>query len=229
MRRLVLFDVDGTLVDAGGAGRAALRRAMERVFGQAGPIDDWDFHGQTDPSIVRGLLRALGREDAWIDAHMSEVWPPYLEILVRELRARNGRARPYPGVLDLLERLAAAPGVTLGLVTGNVEEGARRKLEAAGVRAPFPVGGFGSDAERRDDLPPFAVRRAAERGLEFAAGEVWVVGDTPHDIRCGQVSGHRTLAVATGRHPVAALSEYGADVVLADFSDVDAAAAALLS
>jgi phosphoglycolate phosphatase-like HAD superfamily hydrolase len=229
VRRLVLFDVDGTLVDSGGAGRAALGRAMVRVFGEAGPIDSCDFHGRTDPSIVRGLLRALGREDAWIDARMGRVWGPYLEILAEELAARNGRAHPYPGVVQLLERLAEEAGVTLGLVTGNLEEGARRKLAAAAVRAPFEVGGYGSDAEHRDELPPVALRRAAERGLRFEPREVWVVGDTPADIRCGRASGLRTLAVATGRHDPGTLREHGADVVFGDLSDVASVAETLLS
>ncbi len=229
MRRLVLFDVDGTLVDSGGAGRAALGRAMVRVFGEAGPIDTFDFHGRTDPSIVRGLLRAQGREDAWIDARMHEVWAPYLELLAEELAARNGRAHPYPGAAELLARLAERSGVTLGLVTGNLEEGARRKLAAAGVRAPFRVGGYGSDAERRDDLPPVALRRAAELGLRFQPADVWVVGDTPADIQCGRASGLRTLAVATGRHAAATLREHGAEVVVEDFSDVTGVAETLLS
>jgi phosphoglycolate phosphatase len=229
VRRLVLFDVDGTLVDAGGAGRAALRRAMVHVFGEAGPIDSYDFHGRTDPSIVRGLLRALGRDDPWIDARLAEVWPPYLESLDEELAARDGRARTYPGVQELLGRLGGATGVTLGLVTGNLEQGALRKLAAAGVRTSFSVGGFGSDSEHRDDLPPVALSRAAERGLSFDPEEVWVVGDTPEDIRCGRASGLRTLAVATGRHPADVLREHGADVVLADFSDAASVAAALLS
>lgn len=229
MRRLVLFDVDGTLVDSGGAGRAALRRAMVRVFGEAGPIDTCDFHGRTDPSIVRGLLRALDRDDAWIDARMPEVWPPYLELLAEELAARDGRARPYPGVAELLARLGEAAGVTMGLVTGNLEQGARRKLAAAGVRGPFEVGGYGSDAEHRDELPPVALRRAAERGLRYEPREVWVVGDTPADVRCGRASGLRTMAVATGRHDVDTLREHGADVVFADLADADAVTEALLS
>lgn len=229
MRRLVLFDVDGTLVDVGGAGRAALRGALVEVFGRAGPIDRVDFHGRTDPSIVREVLRGLGREDAWIDARMADLWPPYLDRLELELAARNGRVGTCAGVPDLLEALAGLEGITLGLVTGNVEGGARRKLAAAGVDAPFPVGAFGSDAEARDDLPPVALRRAERLGLSFRAEEVWVVGDTPDDIRCGKVSGLRTLAVATGRHGHEELAGHAADLVLSDLSETDAVLDALLS
>lgn len=229
MRRLVLFDVDGTLVDVGGAGRAALREALVDVFGQAGPIERVDFHGRTDPSIVREVLRHLGRDDGWIDARMTDLWKPYLDRLERELEARDGRVGTCAGVPALLEALEAVEGVTLGLVTGNVEGGARRKLAAAGVGAAFRVGAFGSDAEARDDLPPVALRRAERLGLRFRAEEVWVVGDTPDDVRCGKASGLRTLAVATGRHDREELAEHAADVVLSDFTDTEAVLEAFLS
>jgi len=229
VRRLLLFDVDGTLVDVGGAGRAALRGALEEVFGEAGPLERVDFHGRTDPSIVREVLRALGCEDPWIDGRLADVWSPYLARLEEELAARDGRVRTCAGVPGLLGELARREGVTLGLVTGNVEGGARRKLAAAGVDAPFPVGAFGSDAEARDDLPPVALRRAERLGLRFRAREVWVVGDTPDDIRCGRASGLRTLAVATGRHGVDELAAHGADRVLGDLSDTEAVLEALLS
>lgn len=229
VRRLLLFDVDGTLVDVGGAGRAALRGALEEVFGEAGPLERVDFHGRTDPSIVREVLRALGREDPWIDGRLADVWSPYLARLEEELVARDGRVRTCAGVPELLAELARREGVTLGLVTGNVEGGARRKLAAAGVDAPFSVGAFGSDAEARDDLPPVALRRAERLGLRFRAREVWVLGDTPDDVRCGRASGLRTLAVATGRHGVDELAAHGPDRVLGDLSDTGAVLEALLS
>ena len=216
-------------MDSGGAGRAALRGALEAVFGDAGSIDRVQFHGRTDPSIVREALRASGRDDAWIDGRMGEVWAPYLELLDRELAARDGRVRTYAGVPALLAALAGMEGVTLGLVTGNVEGGARRKLAAAGIGALFPVGAFGSDAEARDDLPPVALRRAERLGLRFRAREVWVVGDTPDDIRCGRASGLRTLAVATGRHGREELAGHDADRVLADLADTEGVLEEILS
>lgn len=228
-RRLILFDVDGTLVDVAGAGRAALRRALARVFGDSGPVDEVDFHGRTDPSIVREVLRALGREDAWIDRRMGDLWDPYLACLEEELALRAGRVRTYVGVEALLQGLAAEEGVTLGLVTGNVEGGARRKLAAAGLGEVFRVGAYGSDAEARDNLPPVALRRAERHGFRFGASEVWVIGDTPDDIRAGRASGFRTLAVATGRHGSGELRAHEADAVLEDFSDAAAVARLLLS
>lgn len=222
MRRLLLFDVDGTLVDVDGAGRAAVRRALLEVYGETGPVDDFDFHGKTDPAIVRGLLRAGGRDDAWIDGRLDRLWARYLAALEEELAARDGRVRPCPGVPELLDRLAADGRFELALVTGNVREGAWRKLTAAGVREPFGYGAFGSDAESRDDLPPLALRRAERRtGRAFEPGEVWVVGDTPADVRCARRSGLRALAVATGRPGREELARHEPDHLLADLTETD--------
>lgn len=222
MRRLLLFDVDGTLVDVAGAGRAAVGRALTEVYGEAGPVDDFSFHGKTDPAIVRGLLRAAGRDDAAIDGRMERLWSRYLVALDEELAARDGRVRACPGVPELLERLTGDGRFELALVTGNVREGAWRKLEAAGVGAPFRYGAFGSDSERRDDLPPLALRRAERRtGRAFRPGEVWVVGDTPADVRCARASGLRALAVATGRPGREELAAHRPDGLLEDLSAVD--------
>lgn len=219
MRRLVLFDVDGTLVDVDGAGRAAVRRALRDVYGETGPVDDFAFHGKTDPAIVRGLLRAGGRDDAWIDRRMDRLWRSYLDALDEELAARRDRVRACPGVPALLERLAADRRFELALVTGNLREGAWRKLSAAGVREPFRYGAFGSDSERRGELPPLALRRAERRtGRSFGPDQVWVVGDTPADVRCARESDLRVLAVATGRPGREELARHDPDHLLADLS-----------
>lgn len=222
MKRLLLFDVDGTLVDVDGAGRAAVRRAMLEVYGTAGPVEEFEFHGRTDPAIVRGLLRAAGKEDGWIDRRMHRLWSTYVAALEEELAARDGRIRTCPGVPELLERLEEDGRFVPALVTGNVREGARRKLEAAGVGAPFRFGAFGSDSERREELPPLALRRAHRRtGREFASDEVWVVGDTTEDIRCAHHSGLRVLAVSTGRPGRRELASEGPDQLVADLSATD--------
>lgn len=222
MRRLVLFDIDGTLVDVDGAGRAAVGRALLEVYGETGPVNDFDFHGKTDPAIVRGLLRAGGRDDAWIDERMDRLWSHYVEALEEELAARDGRVRPCPGVPELLERLAGDERFELALVTGNVREGAWRKLSAAGVDGPFRYGAFGSDAELRDELPPLALRRAeSHTGHAFERGEVWVVGDTPADVRCARQSGLRVLAVATGRPGRGELARHDPDGLMSDLTAAD--------
>lgn len=223
MKRLLLFDVDGTLVDVAGAGRAALRGAMDRVYGRSGGLDEVDFRGRTDPSIVRSALRAAGLEDREIEAGLGELWEVYPDELDAALAERDGDVRPHSGVRGLLRRLEDDRRFDLALVTGNVRAGAWRKLEACGVRTPFRFGAFGSDSERREELPPLAVRRAEERlGRMYRPEEVWVIGDTPEDVRCGRHGGHRTLAVATGGYGVDELRAHGADRVVRSLTGHDA-------
>ncbi|MGD8494704.1 MAG: HAD hydrolase-like protein [Gemmatimonadales bacterium] len=221
-RAALLFDVDGTLADTLGAGKAALAAAMTEVCGETGPVEHYDFHGRTDPEIVRGLLRAAGWPDAEIDPTFAELWPAYLGRLRDELAARAGRARALAGVPALLDRLAGDERFACGLVTGNVEQGARLKLTAIGCADRFTFGAYGSDAEERDLLPAVALARAAERyGTPFDAGRSVVIGDTPADIRCARAAGTRVLAVATGRHRAEELAACGPDAVFADLGDAD--------
>lgn len=228
MKRLLLFDVDGTLVDTGGAGRAAIRAGLEAVFGEAGPVETFQFHGRTDPGIVRGLLRAAGWEDPAIDGRLERLWPVYLRELERELAARDGDVRPCPGVPELLERLRDDPRFEVALVTGNVAAGAWRKLGAAGLAGHFEYGAFGSDSEHREDLPPVALERASRRlGRVVSPGDAWIVGDTPEDIRCARSSGVRVLAVATGRPGADELRGHDPDHLFADLRATEAVVEAL--
>lgn len=216
----LLFDLDGTLADTAGAGKAALGPAMLEVYGETGPIDSFNFHGRTDPEIVRGLLTAAGQSDAEVDSGLDDLWPVYLSRLADELKLLTDEAVPLNGVPELLDVLAADDRFACGLVTGNLEEGARLKLAAVGCTDRFSFGGYGSDAEERDALPPVALARAAERfGRPFDPSAAVVIGDTPADIRCGRASGSRVLAVATGRHSEADLAAYHPDAVMADLSD----------
>lgn len=232
MKRLLLFDVDGTLVDTDGAGREALRRALIEVFGEAGPIDSFDFHGKTDPAIVRGLMRAAGRAEAEVERRLDRLWARYLEALAEELelRRRQGRVRPFPGVSELLAEASVDPRFALALVTGNVAEGAWHKLEAGELGHHFGFGAFGSDSARRAELPPIAIRRAARQlGREYRPGEAVVVGDTPEDVRCARASGARAVTVATGRHRPEELAEHDPDHLFPDLSDTRTVLAALAS
>jgi phosphoglycolate phosphatase len=230
MTRLVCFDIDGTLLTSGGAGRRAFERCLRAVYGRVGRIDGYDFHGKTDPQIVYDLLGAEGVDPAQVEAGFAEFWPRYLSALAEELEVSKARGavRAYPGVRELLGRLRERADVVLALLTGNVEGGAHLKLRAAGLDGVFRFGAYGSDSAVRTELPPIVLRRAAqETGVFFAGDRVVVVGDTPDDVACARCIGARGVAVATGRHAPAALRAAGADVVLESFEDVDRALAGL--
>ena len=227
MDRLVLFDVDGTVL-SGGPAREAFHLALEEVFGTAGPIDEWEFSGKTDPQIARELLREAGVEPERIDAGLPRLWYRYLSEM--EARLPGCPTKALPGVKGLLALLDSGGAVALGLLTGNVVEGARLKLGCAGLETWLSgIGAFGSDHEVRNELPAIAICRAERHwGSRFSPAEVVVVGDTPRDVRCGRASGTRTVAVATGRFGVEALAETGADVVLESLQDTDRALRAIL-
>lgn len=222
MRKLVLFDIDGTLVSTGGAASRAFHRALVETYGETGPIDSYDFHGRTDPQIARALLGMAGLDDATIDAGMSALWTTYLRELEQELAQPGVRAEVLPGVPALLDALHETGEHLVALLTGNIEEGARLKLGSAGLWTRFDFGAYGSDHERRDRLPAVAVRRARERtGIHFRGPDVVIIGDTPFDVSCGRSLGVWAVAVATGKHSVEELTEAGADVVLTDLSQTE--------
>lgn len=228
MIHLTLFDIDGTLLRSKGAGRRAMRRALEAVFGTAGDIDTYPMAGKTDQVIIRDVLQAARIPLPQIVSHMSEYRRVYARVLVEELT--HTQPEPLPGALDLVKRLHARPDVILGLLTGNLEEGARLKLRAAGFDpALFVVTAFGSDAVTRDQLPQVALERArALTGHMFWGKQVVIVGDTPNDIRCGRPVGAKSVAVATGPFSLSELAAHGPDILLPDLQDVDRAERAIL-
>ncbi len=222
MRRLILFDIDGTLLSAGGSGKRAFHDALMEVFGTTGPIDGYSFAGRTDPQIARELLAATGIGPAEVEARSAELWRVYVRNLEREIPRTE--VRVFPGVLPLLERVeAGGNGTVLGLLTGNVVEGARLKLDAAGIGfGRFRVGAYGSDHADRPELPAVAVARAeALTGHRYREKEIVIVGDTPFDIACGAHLGVRTVAVATGQHPAEELAEHGPDHLFEDLSETE--------
>ena len=227
--RLVLFDIDGTLLWTDGAGRRAIHRALIEVFGATGPADH-RFDGKTDPQIVRELMRDVGHDDAHIDARLQALFIRYVQCLREELRDPAHPSKPLPGVTDLLDALSRRSDVTLGLLTGNLVDGARAKLEAVGIDPDiFVVGAYGSDHELRPELPAIAQRRARARlGVDIAGSDIVVIGDTPADLQCGRDIGVRAIGVATGRYTTDDLAAQGAVAVFADLSDTDAVVRAIL-
>lgn len=225
-KRLVLFDIDGTLLSAGRAARESVLAALTEVYGWTGSGDSHDFSGKTDPQIIRELIReSVGEEQC--ETQLLRALDFYLAELARRLTAEA--VVPKPGVGPLLLRLAAEQGVTLALLTGNLERGARLKLEPPGFNGFFPFGAFGSDSADRYALPAIAVARARERtGHEFSGKSVVVVGDSVHDVGCGRALGVRAVAVATGPTRAERLAAEKPDVLLESFADVDRAAEAIL-
>ena len=220
--KLVLFDIDGTILLTDGAGKRAIHRALLDVFGSTGPADH-RFDGKTDPQIVRELMRIAGHADERIDAGMESLFERYLDYLQEELRAGAEDVRVMPGIVELLDALDARHDATLGLLTGNLVEGARAKLVAAGIDPDrFSVGAFGSDHETRGELPAVAQRRAREDlGIVVEGRDVVVIGDTPADLSCGRGIGARAIGVATGHYSVDDLSSFDPAAVFADLSCTD--------
>jgi phosphoglycolate phosphatase-like HAD superfamily hydrolase len=232
--RLILFDIDGTLLWTDGAGRRAIHRALLDEMGTAGPIEGYRFDGKTDPQIVRELLTFAGHPDAGDERRVATVCERYVALLESELGRPARATRLMPGVRELLsalEPLEAQGKALVGLLTGNLARGAALKLRSAGL-APerFAVGAYGSDSARRADLPAVAARRAARRtGRPFPGSDVVIVGDTPDDVACGAAIGARAVAVATGWFDVAALAAAGAAAVFADLADTAAVLDALFA
>ena len=218
--RLVLFDIDGTLLWTDGAGRRAMEAALLSVFGSTG-TRSYHYDGKTDLQIVRELMREEGHDDAGIDASMAAVMDAYLARLDTELTSTRTTIRLMAGVPELLDALAARTDCVIGLLTGNLEHGAGRKLDAAGIdHARFRICAYGSDHELRGELPAIAQRRARERlGIDVAGEAVVIIGDTPADIACGRPLGARAIAVATGRYSVEELRRHAPAAVFTDLSD----------
>ena len=228
MRRLVLFDIDGTLLHSHGAGRRAMEAAMIHSFGTKGSAE-YRYDGKTDKQIVRDLMRGEGFSDAIIDERMPQVLDDYVAGLQREIASPHTRVEALAGVMTLLEALVHRSHCVVGLLTGNLEPGAQHKLTAAGIGFErFTIGAYGSDHEIRSELPAIARQRALDRhGIRFDGRAVVIVGDTPSDISCGRPIGARAIAVATGHYTRDALTEHGPDAVFADFADTDAVLAAI--
>jgi phosphoglycolate phosphatase len=219
--RLVLFDIDGTLLWSHGAGRRSMNAALTELIGTSGPAE-YRYDGKTDPQIARDIMTHAGHVDEEIDRLIPRLLERYVVLLADELREQ--RLELFAGVATLLDAVDAADDLTLGLLTGNVRVGAELKLRAAGLRFErFRVGAYGSDHEERPQLPAIAQRRARETlGLDFAGGEVIVIGDTPADIACGRGIGARTIAVATGHYRADELVRHAPAAVFDTLEDTGA-------
>lgn len=226
--KLILFDIDGTLIWPNGAGRAAMSRALVEVFGATGPVDLLPMAGKTDAQIITELLTAAGFDPSIIETKLPVCFRTIAHHMTQTTHER--RVQVCPGVLSLLRQLSAHSKTILGLLTGNLATTAPIKLRAAGLDpALFRVGAYGSDGLERSQLPGVAIARAqALTGQVFSGKDVVVIGDTPADITCGSHLGVTAIGVATGRYPEETLSAAGADYVFPDLSDTEAVMQAIL-
>ena len=199
-------------------------------MGTAGPIDDgYRLDGKTDPQIVRELMIAARHPHAESEDHIVRVCRRYVEVLERELAASGERSRMFPGVEPLIAELERRGDAVVGLLTGNVVDGAALKLRAVGLDpSRFRVGAYGSDSGVRSDLPAVAVKRAAPlMGRVPAGAQVVIIGDTPADVTCGIGVGARAIGVGTGHYTVDDLFAAGAYAAFPDLSDLDAVIGAI--
>jgi phosphoglycolate phosphatase-like HAD superfamily hydrolase len=221
---LFLFDIDGTLIASGGAGESSLKIAVEEEFGAPDDLSDIEIAGRTDKLIGINILKKYGVEPT--PERMTKLLDRYLFHLAQELPRRKGRV--LPGIIELLDALKSKPNVVLALLTGNLEKGAELKLTHYGVWNYFEFGAYADDSHDRNCLGPVAQERALNRhGVEFPPDRIFVLGDTPHDIRCGVAIGAKTVAIATGGYSFDQLAAHRPDFLFHDLADVDGVLRAL--
>ena len=219
--KILLFDIDGTLLRAGSAPMEAFCSAFSELFGTLHVWGNIDPSGRTDPWIIREVCKeALSRELSATE--FDQLCESYI-LKYQELVETAEGFIVLPGVAQLCTHLSARDDIALGLQTGNIERAGRLKLRRAGVNEYFPFGGFGSDHFERPEIVRIGIERACQHhGLEINRSPVFVIGDTPHDIAAGKASGAVTIAVATGNSTADTLRSASPDHIFENFSEVDA-------
>ncbi len=218
--KLLLFDIDLTLIRTGGAGRKAMNKAFVDIFNVADGMDGVDFAGRTDRAIFKD---ALGKaQTRWTLDLERRFKKQYFELLTLELSAKNSRKCILPGIREILTTVMADSQFVVALLTGNWREGAKIKLEHFGLYDFFQFGAFADDSEFRNDLPAVAVRRLKEiTGHSVVPQRVFVIGDTPLDVACAQSFGAKSIAVATGFFPLKELRDSQPDYLFMNFQDTE--------
>jgi phosphoglycolate phosphatase-like HAD superfamily hydrolase len=212
MAPVLLFDIDGTLIRSGGAGKAAVEAALTSRFGITDIRDGIPFSGRTDHAILGDILRLHDLEPshdnivAFVEAYLDHL-PTHMQRL---------QGTHCPGVVELLPKLTHRP---LGLLTGNVERGARHKLAHFGLDHYFRFGGFGGSHTNRDDVARSALAAIRQNVGPVKSENIWVIGDTPLDVQCARAIGAKAVAVATGWNTIDELHATGADLVLENLVD----------
>lgn len=225
--KLVLFDIDGTLLTDCGASRDAFGKALRTVYDYGDDLSLYDFSGRTDPQIAHMVLKDAGFAHHDIEERLPRLWELYLDALAQN--ATPDRVRVMPGMRELVAALHEHENVALALLTGNIERGARLKLGGARLNDYFAFGAFGSDSADRTELPPVAIRRATTHlGKHFAGSDVVIIGDSIYDVRCGVPYDATTIAVASGKTPAEVLRAENPTFFFEDAADVRAVMNAIL-
>lgn len=218
VHRVILFDIDETVLSTGGAGGRAMEKAISSVFGRTITSKGYSFSGKTDPQIIFELLEVHGIARQQAERSLDEIFTVYLPILVDEVE--RSQSRLHDGVVDLLETLRTRDDACIGLLTGNIEEGARVKLGKFDLNSYFKFGAFGSDSHDRMKLPAVAHKRAeAVFGRAFSASQLVIIGDARNDVLCAKGYGARAMAVCTGKTPRATLAELEPDHLFDSLQD----------
>ncbi|MFQ5652089.1 MAG: HAD family hydrolase [bacterium] len=219
--KLLLFDIDLTLISTAGAGRRAMTTAFSRMFGQENGMDRVSFAGSTDPAIFRDAIHHLGI--AWQQELQDQFKHSYLALLKQEIKVPRAGMHIKPGIEEILQTLCGRKEITLALLTGNWADGAKTKLEHFDLFRHFEFGAFADDSWVRADLPAVAARRFFDTtGRKIAPENILVIGDTPRDVACGKPFGTKTVAVATGYFSLEELEAAEPDYLFPDFSDANA-------
>ena len=221
---LVLFDIDGTILTSGGAGETALRLGFTDEFGIEDDLKKVEIAGRTDSGIARQMLTTHGIPVT--EVNLERFFNGYLRFLAPQLSAKQGRL--LPGVVSLIENLHNRSHIALGLLTGNLERGAKLKLQHYSVGQYFEFGAFADDHHDRNELGKFAKERALSiHGVDFPPEQIYVLGDTPHDITCARAIGAKAVAIATGAFSVEQLAQHNPDSLFKDLSDLNTVLKAL--
>jgi phosphoglycolate phosphatase-like HAD superfamily hydrolase len=227
-KKLILFDIDGTLLRVSGISRQSLIDALREVFGTEGSAETHDFAGKLDSVIIKEVMRSAGLSDKEIEQGFEDAKRLYIRNFKQH--AQREHIEVMTGIYELVEKLANEPNAILGLLTGNFEESGRHKLALPHLNHYFAFGAFADDADTRNDLPAIAVQRAFEHtGIHFTGKDVVIIGDTEHDVNCAKVLNSKCIAVATGHYTVSQLQAFNPDYVFENFANVEAAVEAIMS
>lgn len=222
MKRLILFDIDETILKSDGAGRRAISRALREIFGKDFQMDHVSMSGKTDPQILHEILNHAGMDRQEIENSLESIYAIYIELLREEID--NAKFfRLHEGVVELLESLSNNDKTFLGLLTGNIEKGARLKLSRFELNDYFPIGAYGCDSADRMQLPAVAVNRAVSHfNRNFQADETVIIGDSIYDVLCAKQYGARSIAVNTGLTSKEQLEAQSPDYLFASLKDTNA-------